>query len=82
MEDDLDAAHRRVNALVGTEIAFDHLDLPSERREVRAAAGGEVVQHADVVAAHEQRLHEVRADEAGTSRDEDTGHAARSATTW
>ena len=82
MEDELDAPHRGVDALVRAEITFHHLDVPPERREVGAASGGEVVEDADVVAALEQRLDEVRADEACAAGDEDLRHAARSATTW
>ena len=76
VEDDLDAADGRVHALVRAEVALDDLDVPSELREVRPAAGREVVEHADVVAALEQRLDEVRADEAGAAGDEDALHAA------
>jgi hypothetical protein len=82
VEDDLDASHRGVDALVGAEIAFDHLDLAPERGEVRAAPRREVVEHANVVATREQPLDEVRADEARAACHEDPGHAARSATTW
>ena len=82
VEDDLDAADGRVHALVRAEVALDHLDVPPELCEVRPAAGREVVQHADVVASLEERLDEVRADEAGAAGDEDARHAGRSATTW
>ena len=82
MEDDLGPADRSMDPFVRTEVALDDLDVASERGEVRAAPGREVVEHADVVAALEQRLDEVRADEPGAARDEDAAHGARSATTW
>ena len=63
MEDDLDAAHGRVDALVRAQVALDELDVVLEPGEVGPAAGREVVEHADVVAAREQRADEVRADE-------------------
>ena len=79
MVDDLGAAHGVVHALVAAQLALDDLDV--EPLEVRAAAGGEVVEHAHVVAALEQRAHEVRADEAGAAGDEHERHQA-TASTW
>ena len=81
MEDDLDAAHGRVHALVRAEVALDELDVVLEPGEVRAAPGREVVEHAHVVAAREERAHEVRADEAAAARDERL-HRGTSPTTW
>src|SRR5581483_3549268 len=66
--DDLDAAHRVVDALVAAQLALD--DLYVEPLEVRAVAGREVVEHAHLVAALEQGAHEVRAEEAGPAGDE------------
>ena len=51
MEDHLGAAHRRVDALVGAQVALHHLDLAPERGEVRPAARGEVVEDANLVTA-------------------------------
>jgi hypothetical protein len=65
--DDLDAAHRRVNALVRPQLSFDHLGVAGQ---VGAITRREVVQHAHVVPALDQRVHEVRADEAGPACDE------------
>src|SRR2546423_850826 len=48
MEDGLDAAPRRVDALVAAQLALDDLDV--ELFEVVSAARGEVVEDADVVA--------------------------------
>ena len=79
MVDDLDAADGVVHALVAAQLALDDLDV--EPVEVRAAAGREVVEHAHVVAALEQRAHEVRADEARTAGDERLRHSL-TATTW
>jgi hypothetical protein len=71
-----------MDPFVGPEVALDDLDVTPQRREVRAASGREVVEHSDIVAALEQRLDEIRADEPGAARDEDAAHEARSATTW
>ena len=68
MIDDLDAAHRRVHALVGAQLAFDDLDV--EALEIGAVPGREVVEHAHVVAALQERFGEVRADEAGAAGDQ------------
>ena len=73
---------RVVDALVAAQLALDDLDVAAPV-EVRAAAGREVVEHAHVVAALEQRPHEVRADEPGAAGDEHPpAHAGTSATTW
>ena len=81
MEDDLGPAHRVVDALVGAELALDHGGV--EAGQVRTAPRGEVVEHAHLVAALEQRAHEVRADEPTAAGDErDAAHADFSATTW
>src|SRR5207248_8841058 len=81
VEDDLDAARRRVHALVAPELALDELDVALDVREVVAAAGREVVEDADVVAALEQAADEIRADEPGAAGDQHL-HGYRSATTW
>ena len=57
---DLDAPGCGVHALVRAQFALDDLDV--EPFEVAATSRGEVVQHADVVAALEERAHEIRAD--------------------
>ena len=71
MEDDLDAADGVVDALVAAQLALDHLDVVLETVEVGAVAGGEVVEDAHRVAALEQGVDEVAADESGASGDED-----------
>ena len=71
MEDDLDAAHGVVDALVAAELALDELDVSIESRQVGAVAGREVVEHAHVVAPREQRANDVRPDEARAAGDED-----------
>ena len=68
-----------VHALVAPQLALDDLDV--EAVEVLAVAGREVVEHAHLVAALEQRAHEVRADEAAAAGDEDARHQA-TASTW
>jgi len=57
VEDDLDAAHRVVHALVAAQLSLDDLDV--EAFDVAAVAGGEVVEDAHVVAALEQLAHEI-----------------------
>ena len=74
MVDDLAPADGVVHALVAAQLALDDLDV--EPVEVRAVAGREVVEHAHLVAALEQRANEVRADEAGAAGDEDACHQA------
>ncbi len=70
MEDHLDAARRRVDPLVATELAFHELHVTGEVGQVRAIPRGEVVEHAHVVAPLEQCAHEVGADEAAAACDE------------
>ena len=79
MKDGLDAAHGVVHALVAAQLALD--DAHVEAGEVLAAPRGEVVEHPHVLAALEQRAHEVRPDEPSAARDEDAAAHAR-ATTW
>ena len=60
------------------DVAFDqHVALPRGRRhgaldfgEVAPVAGREIVQRHDVLVELEQRLHEMRTDEAGAARDQ------------
>jgi hypothetical protein len=83
MEDELDAAHGVVDALVRAELALDDLDVVRDVREVRPLPRGEVVEHADAVAALDERADEVRADEPAAAGDEDlAGYDATSAITW
>ena len=79
VEHDLDAAYGVVHAFVAAELSLD--DLHVEPFEIVAIAGREVVEHAHVVAAIEQRADEVRADETAAAGDEDACHA-RTAVTW
>ena len=75
MVDDVDAADGVVDALVAAQLALDDLDRRSPSRFARDP-GREVVEHAHLVAALEQRADEVRADEAGAAGDERRRHAA------
>ena len=68
MKDDLHAAHGVVHAFVRPELALDDLDV--EPGEVRAVAGGEVVEHTHLVSSFEQRAREVGSDEPSASGDE------------
>ena len=69
------ATDRVVHAFVGAQLSLDHLHV--EAVEVRAAAGREVVENDDVVAAFEQLAHEVRPDEPRAAGDEDLPTAAQ-----
>ncbi len=71
MEDEVDAADGVVDALIAAQLTLDHLDVLLQVGEVSPVAGREVVEHADAVAALEQRADEVAADEPGAARDED-----------
>jgi hypothetical protein len=64
--------------IVGNGFVPDALDgavdprvLP-HRAQVGDAAGREIVEHADLVTARQERLREVRSNEAGSARDERT----------
>src|SRR5262249_57823442 len=58
-------------------VACDQCDAGAHCVEVVGAAGAEVAQHAYGVAALDEGLHEVRADEAGAAGDEAGGHGRR-----
>jgi hypothetical protein len=68
-----------VHSLVAAQLAFHDLDI--EPFEIRPVSRGEVVEHADVVAALEQGADQVRADEACATGDEHERHQA-TASTW
>ena len=79
MEDDLHPTHGVVDTLVASELSLDDLDV--DPVEIPPAPRGEVVEHADVVAALEQCAHQVGADEAAAPCDE-CFHRGVSARTW
>src|SRR5262249_35171724 len=81
VKDDLDPAGRGVDALVRAQVPFDELHVVLEAGQVCAAAGREVVEDADLVAAREERPHDVRPDEPAATRDESL-HLGVSARTW
>ena len=56
------------------DVAFDHLDGVAEAGQVFQAARAEVIQHADAVAAGDEGLGNVRADEPGSARYEKSSH--------
>src|SRR5207237_9004202 len=63
----------RDRAAAGVQIGYaatDEAYLTSHGREVRAAAGRQVVQHRDVVPRGDEVFHQVRADEARTPSDQ------------
>ena len=78
MEDDLTPGNRLVHALVTLDVALDQLNVLAETDHVRAPTCCEVVKNTHVVAAVEQMLDQVRADETAAAGDEDSrlGHAS------
>ena len=82
VEDDLDAAHRGVDALVAAQLALDDLDSSTTRRGSARLPVEKLSSTRTVVAALEQRADEVRADEAGAAGDEDARPAHATAVTW
>jgi hypothetical protein len=67
MEDDLDAGDGAGDRGLVGDRALDQLRI---RADVVAPTRRQVVEHANAVAPSEQRLDEVRTDEAGTAGDE------------
>src|SRR5690606_30885576 len=67
VEDDLAPGDRPGDGVGVGDVALDDLDAG---REVVQPAGGEVVEHHDVVAPGQEGVDEVRADEAGAAGDE------------
>ena len=65
VEHDLAAGDGLADPLVALDVALDQLDVDAQAADVGAPAGGEVVEHADLVAVLEQMRREMRADEAG-----------------
>ena len=63
MEDDLDSARRGVHPLVAAKLTFNDLDFAGELGEIGAVARREVVEHAHVIAAFDERPNEVRAED-------------------
>ena len=56
MIDDVDAARRPLGHLQVGAVPLDHLDVLADGAEVLPAPGGQIVQHAHLVAALDQRL--------------------------
>jgi hypothetical protein len=67
VEDQLRVADRLADRVQVGQVALDQLDVAAHPGQVGGAAGAEVVQHADRVAAGHERFHQVRADEAGAA---------------
>ena len=74
MDHAVDALRGGVGTLVAAHVALDELHVAADRRQVLAAAGGEVVEHADGAAAARQLGRYVRADEAAAAGDEHGRH--------
>ena len=70
MEHAVDARGGTAASVQIGDTAANETYLASHRGEVRAAAGRQVVQHRDVVPRGDEVLHQVRADEARTPRDQ------------
>ena len=71
VEDDLAAGDRVVDTLVALDVALDELDVAVEGHDVRAPAGGEVVEDPDAMPERCEPCSEVGADEAAPSGDQD-----------
>jgi len=75
VQDVADALDGALDVARAPQVAFDELDPVEERGDVVALAGREVVEHADALALGEERLDDVRADEAGATGHEVLGHS-------
>ena len=64
--------HRTTHAIGIGDIADDQFDA-CILRQVFALAGREIVQHTNGIAARQQRINQVRADEPGTAGDQNRG---------
>src|ERR1043165_9608509 len=73
---------RSLDVNVVRDVVLDEREavVAEEVRDVRRAAGDEVVDADHFVAAREKELAEVRAEEAGAARDQGTAHQTRSRT--
>ena len=71
MHDAIDAVERAVGSVGVADVADDQLDARGKvGRRVAVDLVLEAVEHDDVVAALDERAHEVRADEAGAAGDQ------------
>ena len=78
MEHHLGPADGRVDALVGSQVPFDDLDVTPDVGEILPAPCGEVVEDTHAVAARDESAHEVGADETAATRHEnDAAHELR-----
>jgi hypothetical protein len=69
VDDGVQALERVAERVVVADVAHDELGVHA--RQVRLVAGGQVVEHADPVAARDQAPHQRRADESGAAGDQD-----------
>ena len=74
VEHDLDALHRFRRGLEIGAVAGQDLDIVANRAEVVPLSGRKVVEHPDLVAALEERFHQMRPDETRTAGNEDSLH--------
>jgi hypothetical protein len=69
MEDHLDALHGLLNGVEIGDIALDDIDAARDLVEIRGIARAEVIQHANAIAALQERIDEMRANETCAARD-------------
>ena len=70
MEDELAAADGVVDPLVALNVPLDQFDVPVDLEQVLPMPGGEVVQHAHLVAVTQQPVHEMGPDEPAAPGDQ------------
>ena len=74
MEYIINAEHELAQQSEVGKVAKTQLDPLARRGQIIEAAGPEIVDDAHAIAARDQRVHQVRADEAGAAGDERNGH--------
>ena len=75
MEDELNATHGIVDALIAPQFSLHDLDVVRERRQISAITGGKIVENAHGISTLDERSHQGRTDETGPTGDENL-HAA------
>ena len=74
VENAIDARDRAIDRSGIDDVALDEFDGVAEAAQIGQIAGAEVIEHADAVAARDQRLGDVGADESGPAGYEKGSH--------
>ena len=83
VEDQVYITHGRTDGLCIPQVTFEDLRFPRQGCQVFGFTGGKIIQDADVVAAQQEFLHDMGADEPGSASDENAhAYLPRNATTW